>query len=119
MAAVGQYGSLPHRLFMAEVNTTMMGEGGEGGGGEEPESLPVDGIIFVGMSLLIGIASRQLLRGTRVPYTVALLAIGIGLGVLGMFFSFSLLVSELFFPLLFRSDLILLDSIFCCCSWDF
>lgn len=93
MAAVGEYGSLPHRLFMAEVNATMMAEGGEGGGGEE-EPLPVDGIIFVGMSLLIGIASRQVLRGTRVPYTVALLAIGIGLGVLGM--CFSLFVSEFF-----------------------
>jgi NhaP-type Na+/H+ or K+/H+ antiporter len=34
------------------------------------------------MSLVLGIASRHLLRGTRVPYTVALLVIGIALGSL-------------------------------------
>ncbi|KAK6281202.1 hypothetical protein POUND7_015027 [Theobroma cacao] len=43
---------------------------------------PVDAVIFVGISLVLGIASRHLLRGTRVPYTVALLIIGIGLGSL-------------------------------------
>ncbi|KAL8157683.1 sodium/hydrogen exchanger 8-like isoform X2 [Apium graveolens] len=37
-------------------------------------------IIFVGICLLLGIASRQLLKGTRVPYTVALLILGIALG---------------------------------------
>ncbi|OMO72604.1 hypothetical protein COLO4_27555 [Corchorus olitorius] len=45
-------------------------------------SNPVDAVIFVGISLVLGIASRHLLRGTRVPYTVALLIIGIGLGSL-------------------------------------
>ncbi|XVE91878.1 hypothetical protein REPUB_Repub01dG0049200 [Reevesia pubescens] len=46
------------------------------------ESDPVDAVIFVGISLVLGIASRHLLRGTRVPYTVALLIIGIALGSL-------------------------------------
>ncbi|CAL9156132.1 sodium/hydrogen exchanger 8-like [Musa acuminata AAA Group] len=46
--------------------------------GEGPS--PDDAVIFVGISLLLGIGSRHLLRGTRVPYTVALLILGIGLG---------------------------------------
>ncbi|KAK3003553.1 hypothetical protein RJ639_018932 [Escallonia herrerae] len=46
-------------------------------------SNPTDAVIFVGISLVLGIASRHLLRGTRVPYTVALLILGIGLGSLG------------------------------------
>nr|AGW30210.1 SOS1 [Nitraria tangutorum] len=41
---------------------------------------PTDAVIFVAISLVLGIASRHLLRGTRVPYTVALLVIGIALG---------------------------------------
>ncbi|KAM7484764.1 hypothetical protein LguiA_000773 [Lonicera macranthoides] len=41
-----------------------------------------DAVIFFGISLVLGIASRHLLRGTRVPYTVALLVCGIGLGSL-------------------------------------
>lgn len=49
---------------------------------EEKSSNPSDAVIFVGISLVLGIASRQLLRGTRVPYTVALLILGIGLGSL-------------------------------------
>ncbi|KAL0446673.1 UNVERIFIED_CONTAM: Sodium/hydrogen exchanger 7 [Sesamum latifolium] len=43
---------------------------------------PTDAVIFVGISLVLGIASRHALRGTRVPYTVALLVLGIGLGAL-------------------------------------
>ncbi|KAL7149630.1 hypothetical protein ABFS83_05G054200 [Erythranthe nasuta] len=43
---------------------------------------PSDAVIFVGISLVLGIASRHALRGTRVPYTVALLVLGIGLGAL-------------------------------------
>ncbi|KAK8627629.1 hypothetical protein V6N13_135236 [Hibiscus sabdariffa] len=42
-------------------------------------SEPVDAVIFVGISLALGIACRHIFRGTRVPYTVALLIIGIGL----------------------------------------
>ena len=49
--------------------------------GEGPS--PDDAVIFVGISLLLGIGSRHLLRGTRVPYTVALLILGIGLGSIG------------------------------------
>ncbi|RWR83644.1 sodium/hydrogen exchanger 8 [Cinnamomum micranthum f. kanehirae] len=47
---------------------------------EENSSDPVDAVIFFGISLVIGIASRHLLRGTRVPYTVALLVLGVALG---------------------------------------
>lgn len=46
------------------------------------EAQPDDAVVFVGISLVLGIASRHLLRGTRVPYTVALLILGIGLGSL-------------------------------------
>ncbi|KAM7262697.1 hypothetical protein ACFE04_000380 [Oxalis oulophora] len=44
--------------------------------------VPIDGVILFGISLLLGIGSRQLLRGTRVPYTVFLLLIGFVLGSL-------------------------------------
>ncbi|KAM0964342.1 hypothetical protein ACFX2C_020402 [Malus domestica] len=47
---------------------------------EDGSSDPTNAVAFVGMCLLIGIACRHLLRGTRVPYTVALLILGIGLG---------------------------------------
>jgi len=52
----------------------------------ENESNPSDAVIFFGLSLALGIACRHLLRGTRVPYTVALLILGIALGSLGSFF---------------------------------
>jgi len=47
------------------------------------QSSPADAVIFFGLSLALGIACRHLLRGTRVPYTVALLIIGIALGSIG------------------------------------
>ncbi|KAF5186921.1 Sodium/hydrogen exchanger [Thalictrum thalictroides] len=43
---------------------------------------PVVAIFFFGICLVLGIASRHLLRGTKVPYTVALLVLGIALGSL-------------------------------------
>ncbi|WCJ33702.1 Sodium/hydrogen exchanger 7 [Euphorbia peplus] len=43
---------------------------------------PADAVLFFGLSLVLGIACRHVLRGTRVPYTVALLIIGIALGSL-------------------------------------
>ncbi|XP_062172474.1 sodium/hydrogen exchanger 8 [Alnus glutinosa] len=43
-------------------------------------SNPTDAVLFFGLSLVLGIACRHLLRGTRVPYTVALLVLGIALG---------------------------------------
>ncbi|XP_061367084.1 sodium/hydrogen exchanger 8 [Gastrolobium bilobum] len=46
----------------------------------EERSNPSDAVIFFGLSLALGIACRHLLRGTRVPYTVALLILGIALG---------------------------------------
>jgi hypothetical protein len=47
------------------------------------EAEPDNAVLFVGVSLVLGIASRHLLRGTRVPYTVALLVLGVALGSLG------------------------------------
>ncbi|OVA16560.1 Cyclic nucleotide-binding domain [Macleaya cordata] len=49
---------------------------------EEDFSEPTNAIVFFGLCMVLGIGSRHLLRGTRVPYTVALLVIGIGLGSL-------------------------------------
>ncbi|KAJ0973297.1 hypothetical protein J5N97_021256 [Dioscorea zingiberensis] len=49
---------------------------------EGSSSSPEDALIFVGISLVLGIASRHLLRGSRVPYTVALLILGVALGAL-------------------------------------
>lgn len=46
--------------------------------GVEPELA----ILFIGVSLVLGICCRHLLKGTRVPYTVALLLLGIALGSL-------------------------------------
>ncbi|PNY10637.1 sodium/hydrogen exchanger 7-like protein [Trifolium pratense] len=48
----------------------------------ENHSNPSDAVIFFGLSLTLGIACRHFLRGTRVPYTVALLILGIVLGSL-------------------------------------
>lgn len=58
----------------------------------ENESNPSDAVIFFGLSLALGIACRHLLRGTRVPYTVALLILGIALGSLGSSSNFTLLL---------------------------
>ncbi|KFK33412.1 hypothetical protein AALP_AA5G009500 [Arabis alpina] len=65
--------TIPYRLMKEENDSSSSLKG---------ESSPVDAVLFVGMSLVLGIASRHLLRGTRVPYTVALLVIGIALGSL-------------------------------------
>ncbi|XP_056165022.1 sodium/hydrogen exchanger 8-like isoform X1 [Syzygium oleosum] len=43
---------------------------------------PTDGVLFVGLSCVAGVACRHLLRGTRVPYTVALLLLGLAIGSL-------------------------------------
>jgi CHASE2 domain-containing sensor protein len=48
------------------------------------KSNPTDAVLFFGLSLVLGIACRHLLRGTRVPYTVALLVLGIALGSIGI-----------------------------------
>nr|ACN66494.1 salt overly sensitive 1B [Chenopodium quinoa] len=78
--------AVPFPLMLAEVgaetttptNSTISGSAMA----EESESTPTDAVIFFGVSLILGIACRHFLRGTRVPYTVALLIIGIGLGSL-------------------------------------
>lgn len=48
---------------------------------------PQVAILFVGVSLFLGMACRHILSGTRVPYTVALLLLGIGIGGLGQLVS--------------------------------
>ncbi|XP_026389894.1 sodium/hydrogen exchanger 8-like isoform X2 [Papaver somniferum] len=48
----------------------------------EEEFEPTSAIVFFGLCMVLGIGSRHALRGTRVPYTVALLVIGVGLGSL-------------------------------------
>lgn len=68
MAAVEE-GMFPYRIMEEEENTSS-------------SSYPTDAVIFVGICLVLGIGSRHLLRGTKVPYTVALLVLGIALGSL-------------------------------------
>lgn len=46
---------------------------------------PQVAILFIGVSLFLGMASRHLLAGFLIPYTVALLLLGIALGGLGGF----------------------------------
>eukprot|EP00249_Psilotum_nudum_P020794 c27850_g1_i1 orf=499-4035(-) len=45
-------------------------------------SRPELAILFLGFSLVLGMLCRHMLRGTKLPYTVALLVLGIFLGVL-------------------------------------
>lgn len=64
------------------------------------EADPTAAVLFFGISLVLGIACRHALRGTRVPYTVALLLLGIGLGALGLllrllYFIFSCYIIQL------------------------
>lgn len=60
---------------------------------DEDSSSPADAAAFFGLCLVLGIACRHVLRGTRVPYTVALLVLGIAIGFIG-------LISLSFFSLL-------------------
>ncbi|XP_031268164.1 sodium/hydrogen exchanger 7 isoform X2 [Pistacia vera] len=70
--------SLTEELFPYRI----LGEESGSNSGSNESGNPTDAVIFVAISLVLGIASRHLLRGTRVPYTVALLVIGIALGSL-------------------------------------
>lgn len=78
MAALAVEGLLPFRILQEQ---RQLSEGPSAAPETEPE--PEDAVVFVGICLVLGIASRHLLRGTRVPYTVALLVLGIALGSLG------------------------------------
>ncbi|KAL0296529.1 UNVERIFIED_CONTAM: Sodium/hydrogen exchanger 7 [Sesamum radiatum] len=71
MASILTPGTVSLQLRVLEEETSASSSGS-----------PTDAVIFVGISLVLGIASRHALRGTRVPYTVALLVLGIGLGAL-------------------------------------
>nr|AVA17742.1 SOS1-like protein 1 [Populus szechuanica] len=63
---------LPYRIWESSSSSSAASD----------EWNPTDTVLFFGLSLLLGIACRHVLRGTRVPYTVALLVVGIGLGSL-------------------------------------
>nr|AVA17729.1 SOS1-like protein 1 [Populus balsamifera] len=63
---------LPYRIWESSSSSSAASD----------EWNPTDTVLFFGLSLLLGIACRHLLRGTRVPYTVALLVVGIALGSL-------------------------------------
>lgn len=67
---------------MEIVETTPFRVLEESASAESSGSDPTNAVIFVGISLLLGIACRHLLRGTRVPYSVALLVLGIGIGAI-------------------------------------
>ncbi|XP_057996548.1 sodium/hydrogen exchanger 8 [Hevea brasiliensis] len=67
-------------------------------------SNPTDAVIFFVLCLVLGVASRHALRGTRVPYTVALLAIGIALGSLGANIDPDILLAVFLPALLFESS---------------
>uniref|UniRef100_A0A0D9Y1X9 Cyclic nucleotide-binding domain-containing protein n=1 Tax=Leersia perrieri TaxID=77586 RepID=A0A0D9Y1X9_9ORYZ len=71
---------------------------------DAPDGEPDDAVLFVGVSLVLGIASRHLLRGTRVPYTVALLVLGVALGSLGANINPDLLLAVFLPALLFESS---------------
>nr|ADK91080.1 SOS1 [Bruguiera gymnorhiza] len=68
-------------VFGADIPYRILGQESAAAATED-EKNPTDTVIFFGLSLVLGIASRHVLRGTRVPYTVALLVIGIALGAL-------------------------------------
>lgn len=87
MATVTEW-QLPYRILGAEE---------EEESSSSTTSDPTDAVAFVGLSLVLGIACRHLLRGTRVPYTVALLILGIALGSIGLSLSPSLSSFTFFF----------------------
>lgn len=84
-SASGSEMAFPYRVLVEESSSTL--------------SNPTDAVIFSGICLVLGITCRQIFRGTRVPYTVALLLLGIALGSLGssLIFSF-LLISQYVIP---------------------
>ncbi|KAG6713465.1 hypothetical protein I3842_05G154400 [Carya illinoinensis] len=93
---------LPYRIMEQDASSS------------SSHSSPTDAVSFFGLCLVLGIACRHLLRGTRVPYTLALLILGIGLGSIGICFIsisnllLSLSLSKCYFILFFLpSDLAL------------
>ena len=50
----------------------------------ESESSPELPILFIGVALVLGLLCRHLLKGTRIPYTGALLVLGIAMGAAGI-----------------------------------
>lgn len=62
----------------------MIGKAGTRSSSDRTKTEPTDVVLCLGIFCLIGVACRHLLRTTRVPYTVALLIIGIALGCLGL-----------------------------------
>ncbi|CAI5491589.1 unnamed protein product [Closterium sp. Naga37s-1] len=52
---------------------------------------PEVALVFIGVSLALGALCRQVLSNTRIPYTVALLLVGVGLGALEYYVNLGLL----------------------------
>ncbi|GAU13794.1 hypothetical protein TSUD_83030 [Trifolium subterraneum] len=73
---------LPYRIMEEQSLSFSLSASSVSSTSSENHSNPSDAVIFFGLSLALGIACRHLLRGTRVPYTVALLILGIALGSL-------------------------------------
>lgn len=71
-------------IISMDVTAPAMASAPSSGTGSETEQ-PQVAILFIGVSLFLGMASRHLLGGTVIPYTVALLLLGIALGGLGEF----------------------------------
>lgn len=103
--------SLPFRL--------LIGDEEESNSSSSSSSNPTDAVLFVGICLVVGIACRHLLRGTRVPYTVALLVIGIALGSIGAIF-FTHLTCAAYLNFASRADGIhsrlICSTSYCCLS---
>ncbi|KAL6505913.1 Son of sevenless 1 [Orobanche hederae] len=77
MASIFTCGTMSLPLRVLEEGSSWSSSSSSSSNGD-----PTDAVVFVGISLVLGIACRHSLRGTRVPYTVALLVLGIGLGAL-------------------------------------
>ena len=82
MAAVTE-AVFPYRMMEEAISVSASASSSTVSSEKEKEWNPSDAVIFVGLSLALGIACRHVLRGTRVPYTVALLILGIALGSIG------------------------------------
>ena len=72
-SAIEKGAGLPYRIWESSSSSSAASD----------DWNPTDTVLFFALSLLLGIVCRHVLRGTRIPYTVALLVVGIALGSLG------------------------------------
>nr|AVA17733.1 SOS1-like protein 1 [Populus grandidentata] len=71
-SAIEKGAGLPYRIWESSSSSSAASD----------DWNPTDTVLFFALSLLLGIVCRHVLRGTRIPYTVALLVVGIALGSL-------------------------------------